>query len=379
MRGRSLSCCPVRYQLMFPGDTDVCACFAFFLSVPQSEEVEEGQQKSVLLSFKTTANLPRDVTVQWTRSDSNMEVHVFESGNNQPDEQDQGYRGRTEMNEDPLRTGDLSLTLKPLHLTDRGVYTCTVYNKDGKKLLQKVVTLRVKGECNSCLSTAKIQHENNRSECNSCLSTVTENRMKSCWLHSRGDDGGSTSLMSVSLFFAFFFSVPHTEVVGLTQEKESVDLPFKTTADLPHDVTVEWTDPKHRMVHVYESGKDQPDKQNPGYRGRTEMKEDPLRTKDLSLTLKYPIVMDSGVYTCTVYNKDGDMLQKAVTLSVTGECNSCLSTVGISDLVTQQRTGWSINLTHVCLCSCSPLSSMDGDSGGDTKGGVCAAALSNPT
>uniref|UniRef100_A0A3B4GXI5 Immunoglobulin V-set domain-containing protein n=1 Tax=Pundamilia nyererei TaxID=303518 RepID=A0A3B4GXI5_9CICH len=91
--------------------------------------------------------------------DSNyMEVHVFESGKDKPDEQDQSYRGRTEMKKDPLRTGDLSLTLKPLHLTDSGVYTCTVYNKDGHKL-QKSVTLIVSGECNSCLSTVGILHE----------------------------------------------------------------------------------------------------------------------------------------------------------------------------------------------------------------------------
>ncbi|XP_076738463.1 V-set domain-containing T-cell activation inhibitor 1-like [Maylandia zebra] len=118
--------------------------------LPDVVEVPQGEE-SVKLPFKTTADLPQDVIVEW-RDSNYMEVHVFESGNNQPDEQDQGYRGRTEMNEDPLRTGDLSLTLKPLHLTDSGVYTCTVYKKDGDKL-QKSVTLSVTGECNSCLST----------------------------------------------------------------------------------------------------------------------------------------------------------------------------------------------------------------------------------
>ncbi|XP_039874897.1 uncharacterized protein LOC120725887 isoform X2 [Simochromis diagramma] len=219
-------------------------------SLPDIVEVTEGEE-SVLLPFKTTPDLPQDVTVEWT-GPKHMKVHVYERGNNQPDKQDQGYRGRTEMKKDPLSTKDLSLTLKDPLVTDSGVYTCTIYSKDGDKLLQKSVTVRV------------------------------------------------------------------TEVVGLTQEKESVDLPFKTTAVLPQDVTVEWTDPKHRKVHVYESGKDQPDKQDPGYRGRTEMKDkDPLRTGDLSLTLKYPNVIDSAVYTCTVYNKGGDkLLQKSVTLIV---------------------------------------------------------------
>ncbi|XP_063316243.2 NLR family CARD domain-containing protein 3-like [Pelmatolapia mariae] len=73
-------------------------------------------------------------------------VHVYESGNNLSDEDDQEqvYSSRTEMNEDPVTTKDLSLTLKDLHLTDSGVYTCTVYNKYGYKLLQKSVTLMMK-------------------------------------------------------------------------------------------------------------------------------------------------------------------------------------------------------------------------------------------
>uniref|UniRef100_A0A3Q2WKC0 Ig-like domain-containing protein n=1 Tax=Haplochromis burtoni TaxID=8153 RepID=A0A3Q2WKC0_HAPBU len=117
------------------------------------------------------------------------------------------------------------------------------------------------------------------------------------------------------------------EVVEVLQGEKSVLLPFKTTADLPQHVTVEWTDSNAMKVHVYESGNNQPDKQHQSYRGRTEMKEDPLRNKDLSLTLKPLHLTDSGVYTCIVYKKDGHMLQKSVTLSVSGECNSCLSTV----------------------------------------------------
>ncbi|XP_065326152.1 junctional adhesion molecule-like [Pelmatolapia mariae] len=157
------------------------------------------------------------------------------------------------MKKDPLRTGDFSLTLKDLHLTDSGVYTCTVYNKDGHMLLQKSVTLSVRDY--------------------------------------------------------------QSAVVEVTQGQKSVLMPFKITGELPQVIKVEWrlTHPEEKMVHCNDSSQ----KQDQVYVRRTEMNKDPLNTKDLSLTLKDLHLTDSGVYTCTVYNKDGHMLlQKAVTLSV---------------------------------------------------------------
>ncbi|KAL4009328.1 hypothetical protein ACER0C_003180 [Sarotherodon galilaeus] len=277
----------------------------------QQEVVEAPQgEESVLLPFKPTADLPQDVTVEWTHN--NMKVHVYESGNNQPDKQDQGYRGRTEMKEDPLRTKDLSLTLKHLHLTDSGVYTCTI-KKDGHMLLQKSVALSVTVPQPEKMEVAGVRTVQLPFKTTADLpQDVTVE-----WRHSdynymkvhvneRGknkpdkQDQGYRALQK--------------KVLEVTEGDESVLLAFKFPADLPQDVTVEWTH-NYRKVHVYESGNNQPDKQSQSYNGFTEMDEDPLRTKDLSLTLKYPYFTDSGVYTCTVYNKDGHMLlQKSVTL-----------------------------------------------------------------
>ncbi|XP_025760107.1 myelin-oligodendrocyte glycoprotein [Oreochromis niloticus] len=72
-------------------------------------------------------------------------IHLYDSSKKQHLSQDPVYRGHTEMNEDPLNTKDLILKLKDLHFTDSDVYTCTVYKKYGNILLQKVVTLKVKG------------------------------------------------------------------------------------------------------------------------------------------------------------------------------------------------------------------------------------------
>ncbi|XP_026016542.1 uncharacterized protein LOC113017613 isoform X2 [Astatotilapia calliptera] len=230
-----------------------------------SEDREILLQKLVTLKVKD--NLPQDITVEWRRSDSkNMLVHVYQNGQNQLDHQDQIYRGHTEMNEDPVKNRDLSLTLNDLCFNYHGLYFCTVY-KEEEILLQKTVALWVK--------------------------------------------------------------VIQAEVVEEQEDLQSAVLPFETTAHLPKDVTVEWklTDPKHMMVHVYQNAKNQPNKQDKVYRGRTDMKEDLLRTGDLSLTLKNLSLHDSGVYTCTVYKSGKTLQQKVVTLCVKGSWKSIMSEV----------------------------------------------------
>ncbi|XP_038587851.1 uncharacterized protein LOC119912639 [Micropterus salmoides] len=209
--------------------------------------------ESVQLPCKTTVHLPKDVTVEWT--DSYNKVHVYQNSSDQPEEQDSFYRDRTEMKRNWLRTGDLSLTLKYPTDRDSNTYICTIYSRRGDVLMKKQVVLWVK-DCQ----------------------------------------------------------------VEVEEGAESVLLPCKTTDNLPEDATVEWRrhEPKPiQTVHVYQNGSDQPDQQDQVYRDRTEMKEDLLRTGDLSLTLKSPTVRDGGRYRCKVYNKEGNILRwKTVDLRV---------------------------------------------------------------
>uniref|UniRef100_A0A3B4Y024 Ig-like domain-containing protein n=1 Tax=Seriola lalandi dorsalis TaxID=1841481 RepID=A0A3B4Y024_SERLL len=122
---------------------DLVSC-SMFLVVCQWLFVKEGEE-SVQLPFKTTAHLSGDIRVEWTDRDS-RKVHVYQNGSDGPEEQDQVYRDRTEMKKDPLRTGDLSLTLKHLTVTDTGDYTC----RDGHLLRGTTVTFKVKGQYFCC-------------------------------------------------------------------------------------------------------------------------------------------------------------------------------------------------------------------------------------
>uniref|UniRef100_A0A3B4FA48 Ig-like domain-containing protein n=1 Tax=Pundamilia nyererei TaxID=303518 RepID=A0A3B4FA48_9CICH len=119
-------------------------------------KVEEGSD-SVILPCKTTPDLPEATTVEWTRSDRElMMIHVYSNRSDHLKNQDDLYCGRTKMNEDLLRAGDLSLTLKYPTERDSGGYICTIYRD--KDILRHKVVLQVKGQYRSeviflCLCT----------------------------------------------------------------------------------------------------------------------------------------------------------------------------------------------------------------------------------
>nr|XP_024654735.1 uncharacterized protein LOC101477651 [Maylandia zebra] len=206
------------------------------LNVRVHQVAVDSGEMSVQLPCETTLELPHDAKVEWR--DTYKKAHVYEDGSNKPEKQDQDYRGRTEVNEDLLTTGDLSLTLQYPTDGDTDTYTCTVYSKEGKIMFKKAVNLKV----------------------NVCQVEVEE---------------------------------------GM----ESVCLPFKTTKNLPKDVVVAWQSDE-MMVHVYENGSDKLEEQDEVYRDRTKMNEDLLKTGDLSLTLKQPTDDDNGEYSCEVSNRD---------------------------------------------------------------------------
>ncbi|XP_029986979.1 uncharacterized protein LOC115417123 isoform X2 [Sphaeramia orbicularis] len=212
----------------------------------QLVEVDSGEE-SVLLPCKTIAHLTKNSRhISVMWKNLDNKKLIIKYGSGQPDEQNRMYRNRTEMKKHWLRTGDFSLTLKHPRASDATDYLCIVYNKN-KVLKEKQAVLKVK-----------------------------------------------------------------VQQVEVDSGEESVLLPWKITFHIEDvsQVTVKWTDEDDKKVHVYEDGSDRTNEQDDKYRNRTEMKEDPLRTGDLSLTLKHPTDWDNDTYTCTVYKRDKQILRR---------------------------------------------------------------------
>ncbi|XP_044039795.1 uncharacterized protein LOC122870097 isoform X9 [Siniperca chuatsi] len=330
----------------------------YFMSVCQVE-VDSGVE-SVLLPCKTTVRLPKDVTVEW-RDGDNRTVHVYQKDSDRSGEQDQVYRDRTEMKEDLLRTGDFSLTLKSP--TDTDTYTCTAYSREGRILMEKKVELRVRVyqvEVDSGVESVLLPFKTTgdlpedtevkwRDSCDRKVHVYQKDsdqpkeqdqvyrgrtemkllRAGDLSLTLKSPTGRDSNTYTCTVYSRKRDILRKKQVelrvrvcqveVEVDSGVESVLLPFKTTADLPEDVTVKWRDSCDRMVHVYQKDSDQPKEQDQVYRGRTEMKEDLLRAGDLSLTLKYPTDRDGDTYTCRIYSREGDILmRKQVKLRVKG-------------------------------------------------------------
>lgn len=104
---------------------------------------------------------------------------------------------------------------------------------------------------------------------------------------------------------------------------ESVMLPCQVPEDVYRDATaVVWDrkDLSSPTVHLRLQSGDDLTKQNLIYFNRTSMRADALQTGDFSLTLRKPVVNDTGTYTCTTRTYGQDQSKTHLQLRVAGQC-----------------------------------------------------------
>ncbi|XP_026076536.1 uncharacterized protein LOC113054939 [Carassius auratus] len=71
-----------------------------------------------------------DLEVQWRRTDSDAQVHLFLDGESRPESQEQDYHDRAHFFTDQIQRGNFSLRLDNLTAEDEGEYICKVHSQD---------------------------------------------------------------------------------------------------------------------------------------------------------------------------------------------------------------------------------------------------------
>lgn len=76
-------------------------------------------------------NIPVGFSVQWIFHEESQKITVSSyDGKNKKEKQDERYQGRTEFFHSEFRDGNMSLHLKNVRSSDKGLYTCVVSFSD---------------------------------------------------------------------------------------------------------------------------------------------------------------------------------------------------------------------------------------------------------
>ncbi|RXN11577.1 polymeric immunoglobulin receptor-like protein [Labeo rohita] len=207
-----------------------------------SRSISASVGEDVTLSCSVDSHItPEDFEeVSWKKTDEDEDIVVLLYQNNEasPEASDERYRDRVEFFTDEIPKGNFSLRLKSVRTEDKGVYVCEVFA------------------------------------------------------------GGLSANITVEL--ERLEILMSGKVISLGG---SVDLPCQVKKSLlENNLKVEWrrTD-SETLVHLYEDGKSQTDKQHKDYHKRAHFLKKKIKDGNFSLRLKKLRDEDEGIYRCKVY------------------------------------------------------------------------------
>ncbi|KAL2079473.1 hypothetical protein ACEWY4_025217 [Coilia grayii] len=297
-----------------------------------------------------------NMTVTWTLNSTGALVHLYKDGRDMSDQQDAAYRGRTALFKEHLRTGNASLQLHNVQISDNGDYACSVQIGNWSKQVSAQLTVKAKvhvlGPAYPITAMAgKDLHlpchlSPNISALDMTVTWLLRRTGALVHLYRDGCDKGGlnayrgrTALLkeelargNASLKLTSVQVSDEAEYVCSIEDEHwrsniSVQVIVKVRPNVlgparrvtavvgddvllpcylvPHtsadNMTVTWTlNSTGALVHLYKDGRDMSDQQDAAYRGRTALFKEHLRTGNASLQLHNVQISDNGDYICLI-------------------------------------------------------------------------------
>ncbi|XP_026225119.1 butyrophilin-like protein 2, partial [Anabas testudineus] len=323
----------------------------------------------------------RSMAVEWTRPDLKPRlVLVWRAGQKlNLDDENPSYRGRTSLLTDKLKSGDISLKLSKVRLSDRGKYKCYVptLNRDSVfelvvgAVLSPVISLveidkdseTVVLQCESkgwypepellwldaegkILSAGPTETVRGPDDLYTVSSRVTVEKRHSNNITCRVQQRNINQTRETQIKVTGQPQVvgPPQPVVAVVGEHIILPCHLEPAVDA-RSMAVEWTRPdlKPRLVLVWRAGqKLNLDDENPSYRGRTSLLTDKLKNGDISLKLFKVKLSDGGKYKCYVPTLNRDSVFELVVGAVSSPVISLVEIDKDSETVVLQceSKGW---------------------------------------
>ncbi|KAI2647332.1 Butyrophilin-like protein 2 [Labeo rohita] len=266
--------------------------------------------------------LKTSLKVEWRRPDSKTLIHLYQDG---AEYQQQDYHDRAHFFTDQIQHGNFSLRLDNLTAEDEGRYTCKVYRCAVGELNPKIAPLG-SSVVLSCYGDKRLFNEGLKVEWRRTDSGTLvhlyqdgESRPESQQqdYHDRAHfftdqiHHGNFSLRLDNLTAedlgqytcrVYRFVVEHSSH-RVVPQGSSVVLPcYVDGLLLKESLKVEWRR-TGALVHLYQDGESQPEKQQQDYRDRAHFFTDQIQHGNFSLRLDNLTAEDEGQYTCTIYSQ----------------------------------------------------------------------------
>ncbi|XP_051745038.1 uncharacterized protein LOC127509874 [Ctenopharyngodon idella] len=323
---------------------------------------------SVVLPCHVPPNLlTENLKVEWSKKDLKDLVHLYEDGESRTEKQQQDYQDRAHFFTDHIKHGNFSLRLDNLRAEDKGEYTCTVYSKRDcvfsaktnldlkivmsgkgiplggsvvlpcqvdKSLLQESLKVEWRRTDSDTLvhlyedgeSRAEEQHKDYHKRAQFSNKKIKDGnfslRLKKLRAEDKGvyrckvySDQDCVFSTDAELILGFIVEPSHHTPVPLGS---SVVLPcYDDRLSTMDGLKVEWRKKDlEDLVHLYEDGESQAEKQHKDYHDRAHFFTDQIQHRNFSLRLDNLRAEDEGEYTCTCTVRSGFIWQFSTEINV---------------------------------------------------------------